>query len=44
MREALEAATELEVARRAGKDVDLRRLRKACADCHKPYRNTPRKP
>jgi len=43
MREALEAATELEVALRAGKDVDLRRLRKSCADCHKPYRNTPRK-
>lgn len=43
MRETLEAAAELEASLRKGKDVDLRRLLKSCADCHAPYRNTPKK-
>jgi protein tyrosine phosphatase (PTP) superfamily phosphohydrolase (DUF442 family)/cytochrome c556 len=48
MKASLDAATELETLLRAkapfaSLDATYAKLQKSCADCHKPYRNTPKK-
>lgn len=48
MKESLEAAAELETQLRGGtpkeaRDAAYARFQKSCADCHKPYRNAPKK-
>ena len=48
MKASLEAAAELEGLLRGGTsmetlDAAYARFQKSCADCHKPYRNAPKK-